>query len=170
MTISLCDQADMERLFSAYGITGFADHDEDGTNDADVVEDCIIQASGEIGMYLGQQYDTDSLASNTLVNRWAALAATYFLTMRRGNPPPVSLDTEFKRLLDPETGLIPRIGKGAIKLDGVALKGNRTLSFSNVRIDRRYPQSKVRVLQNISSQQPSVLPRKLDSRGILPDG
>ena len=154
----------MERLMSSYGVEQYSDHTEAGSPDTSVIDDCIDQASGEIAMYLGQRYDVSSLSTNELVNRWAATVASYFLTTRRGNPTPDSLKTEFMRLMDFDTGIIPRVGRGEIRLDGVAPRADMTPSFSNMTIDRRYPVSKTRVVHQTSSKQPSTLPRNLDYR------
>lgn len=170
MTTQLCTQADMERILASYGVREYADHDDNGVIDTGVLDDCIDQASGEVLIWLGQRYSVASLAAQSLVVRWTATVACYFLTTRRGNPPPTSLEAEFHRLMDFPEGLLPLIGTGRVDLNGVSLKANLTPSMSNVTLDRRYRQSKIRVTQPNSTQQPSVLPRNIDNSGYYPNG
>jgi phage gp36-like protein len=157
---ALCTQAEVERFLSVQGVTAFADHDQDGTADDDVVDDCIEQASEEMLAYLLQRYALASLVSSTLVKRWAVTISAYFLCMRRGNPPPEVLQTEFERLLNPETGLIPRVAAGSFALPGLALNADLVPNFANLTVDRRFGQSKVRVLPGSSGTAPSVIPAK----------
>lgn len=152
-----CTQADMERRFSAAGVTAFADHDADGLEDDGVIDDCINQATDEINLYLRGKYAEAGLAGSTLVNRWAATLACYHLCECRGNPPPESLQRAFDWLMTPETGMLALIAACKINLPGVALNGDRRPTWSNLHVDRRWPHSKVRVTRSNSSDAPTAL-------------
>jgi len=154
---ALCTQAEVERVLSTYGVLAFADHDGDGSEDDNVVEDCIQRASDEIHLYLHDRYDSAVLATVNLVRRWAAVGAACYLCQTRNNPPPESLDLQWQKLINNEEGLIPKIGKGLQALPGVQLRYDSRPSFSNLRIDRRWPTSKTRVAVANSSDAPTSL-------------
>jgi len=148
-----CTTADMSRLFASYGVTAFADHDESGTADTGVTDDCISQASEEIDMYALQLYAAASLATSALINRWATVMAVYFLCMRRGNGIPESIAAEFDRIM----AMLLKVADGTLKLPGVAMDGDLRPSFSNLKVDRRYRDSRIRVRRSVSTDAPSVL-------------
>jgi phage gp36-like protein len=148
-----CDEADMRRLFSVYGVTAFADHDQDGEPDAEVVNDCINQATEEVGLYAQQWYTPAQLDTSTLVNRWATTLACYFLCQRRGNGPPQSLADEFARIM----ARLEQIAAGTLKLPGIAMRDDMRPSMSNLRVDRRYPNSRIRVTPTNSTDAPTRL-------------
>ena len=151
-----CVEADVRRLFSAAGVLAFSDHDQDGLSDDDVIDDCIEQGSDEITLRLNHRYNPEDLQSTRLVTRWATVLAVYFLCYRRGNPVPESIDNEFHRLMDPD-GLLDRIAKGKDQLPGVSLRCDLRPTWSNLKVDRRWPTSKTRVSRVNSSDAPTDL-------------
>jgi phage gp36-like protein len=148
-----CDLDDMQRLFSSYGVTAFADHDGDGQDDSEVTNDCINQATEEINLYCQQWYEPDDLATSTLVNRWCTVLATFFLCERRGNPVPDSLANEFNRI----AAKLEQILAGTLKLPGLAMRDDMRPSMSNLTVDRRYRQSRIRVTEQNSTDAPTRL-------------
>jgi phage gp36-like protein len=152
-----CTEADMNRYMSAQGIIDAADHDDDNTADTGVVDDTINQATEEIDLFARQRYTQTNLSSSTLINRWATVMACRLLFMRRGNPPPESLELEYHRIADPETGLLVKLSKGLLQLPGVALRDDMRPTMSNLRVDRRYRDSTIRVTSNNSSDAPTAL-------------
>lgn len=158
-----CTEVQMRRYFSTDGITAFADHDQDGTADDDVITDCIEQATDEINAYAMQRYSAAALSASTLIIRWAVVLATKFLCERRGNSAPASLQSEFERIMLK----LQQIPTGIFKLPGVATRSDFRPGFSNLTIDRRYQFSKVRVVHTASDQIPTALPQKtLDPGGL----
>jgi phage gp36-like protein len=151
-----CSIAEVQRYLSTQGATNFADHDDDGTADTDVIEDCINQATEEIDMYLLPQYTQANLDASTLVNRWCVTMATKFLGDRRGNPPPASVVAEFDRIADPFTGLLAQIADRKRTLPGVSKRAELVPTMSNLKIDRRHRISTVRKTQQNSSSAPST--------------
>lgn len=148
-----CDQPDVERLFSSYGVTAFADHDGDGNPDAGVVNDCINQATEEINLYCQQWYTPAVLETSTLINRWCTVYATVFLCERRGNPVPDSLAAEFARI----AAKLEQILAGTLKLPGLAMRDDMRPSMSNLTVDRRYNRSRIRVTPQNSTDSPTRL-------------
>ena len=151
-----CTQADIDRLFSAAGRLAFSDHDEDDVSDPGVVDDCIDQASQEIELYCFGRYDAAGLSSSTLVTRWCTVLAVHYLCERRGNPVPETVLIERDRLLG-DGGLLFKIQAGRMQLPGVPLRTDLRPAWSNLKVDRRYPTSKVRVRRQNSSDVPTTL-------------
>lgn len=145
----------MERLFSAYGVEAFSDHNEVGETDTTVVNDCIVQAKEEIDRFALMRYSETGLASSSLINRWATTLATYFLCLRRGNPIIDSLKSEFDRIME----VLEKVATGATGgiLPGVPLRGDLRPSMSNLQVDRRYRHSTIRVTRANSTDAPTVL-------------
>lgn len=152
---TLSSLTEMQRLLSTVGVTEFADHDDSGAADTDVVEDCINQATEEMRMYCWR-YADDTLATSTLANRWATVLACYFLTTRRGNPPPDSLAMQYGDVM----AKLELVRIGTLKLPGIATKANYSPAFSNLIIDRRWPDSRVRRVAQNSDQIATQLTRK----------
>ena len=117
-----CTQLEVERYLSETAVDDFADHDGDGLDDVNVVDDCINQATEEIDLYATQRYTQTQLATSTLINRWCVVMAARFLCQRRGNPVPASLEDEWNRLTDPTVGKLVLVAHGRLQLPGVALR------------------------------------------------
>lgn len=152
-----CTEAEVIRFFSANGVTDHADHDDDGTADVGVVDDCINQAKVELDLFLLERYDETTLVASNLVNRWSVVVATRFLCQRRGNVVPDSIEREWTRLTDPRDGLLVRISEGQINLPGSALRADLRPSFSNLTIDQRHRRNTVRVTPTNSTDAPTAL-------------
>ena len=152
LAITYCTQTDMERKLGEKGVIEFADHDNDHVADTDVVDDAINQATEELDAYATQRYTQTQLATSTLVTRWATVLACYFLTTNRGNPPPESLASEFARIM----ALLVQVASGEYQIPGLSLRSDMRPTLSNLRIDRRYIQSKARVEQAISTNTPTT--------------
>lgn len=153
LAITYCTQADLERKMGAKAIVAYADHDADGIADTGVIDDAINQATEELDAYLTNRYSQASLQTSPIVTRWATTLASYFLSINRGNPPPESLAAEFTRIM---TLLVDVVSTGVYQLPGVSLRSDMRPTLSNLRIDRRYTQSKIRVEKAISSTTPTT--------------
>ena len=151
------DQDRIERLLSRCGVVSFSDHNREGDPDDGVVDDCINRAAQETELFATQRYAQAGLVNSPLFVEWNTLVAAYFLCYRRGNPVPESLQFEFDRIMDVENGLLAKVAKGKLQLPGVPLKADLRPTFSNLKVDRRYRQSKVRVTTNNSSNAPTKL-------------
>jgi len=171
--VEYCTADELRRQISYYGLVSWSDHAQDGVEDDAVITDAIQEASQEIDMYATQRYSNvsigsaPSLADSPLVRRWAVTLACYFLSMKRGNPPPESLLNQAERLLDPINGILVRVATGKLQLPGVPLRGDLFPAWSNLAVDRRWPISKVRVTEANSSD--AKTSRSRDSSGtVLP--
>lgn len=146
--------ADVIRKVGLNAFNAWADNDGDGLADPGVSTDWHDQAGQEIDAYcVTRGYDVNGLQSSSLINRWATILACYYGSMQRGNPPPEAIDaqaTEIFRKLE-------LIGQGKYQLPGIPLASDMRPSMSNVKIDRRFVQQKVRVQQNISTDAPTDL-------------
>lgn len=149
----LTTEAEVERLMSVEMKVDFADHDEDGLADTGIVDDCINEASEEIELALNRRYASADLQSSNLIGRWATMLAATLLCRRRGNMPPESWDEEVQRIRE----RLEDVASGKKNLPGVSLRADLRPTFSNLRVDRRYRHSKVRVTQTNSSDAPSAL-------------
>lgn len=159
--MNYCTAADVQRYLSTTGADLWADSELQGQPNPDVYDDVIEQASAEIDLYAQQRYSAASLATSSIISRWCTTIACYFLTIRRGNPPPESLAGEFLRLTDPDTGILARIAKGLVQLPGLALRADLRPRMSNIKIDRRYVQSKQRVEKETSTDAETKLRQNL---------
>ena len=153
LSTTYCTQSDMERKLGAQAIIEWSDHNADTVADDDVVDDAINQATGEIDLACRQRYSQAGLATSELINRWATVLACYFLATNRGNPPPESLAAEFQRIMEK----LQQVAEGLLQLPGVAMRNDMRPTHSNLRIDRRYIQSKIRVEKATSTDSPTTL-------------
>lgn len=159
-----CTQEELERFFSSQGVTAFADHDEDGDADTDVIPDVILRATTEITDFAQVWYDQAGLLQSPTIKRWACVVATFYLCELRGNDPPASIAKDYERIMGKD-GWLERLQAGTYKLAGIPLRAALVPTFSNLEVDRRMPYSNVRVTPN-SSQETTT--RKQDSTLNLP--
>ena len=160
-----CVEADINRVLSSGGVIAFADHDESGTSDAGVVDDCIVRASEEINLYCRQRYSEAGLLTSSLVTRWATILAACFVCELRGNPVPASLAKEADRLLEE---ILPNILAGKMNLPGIAYANDLRPAVSNLTVDRRWRFSKIRRTGPNSTNVASKVERKDVFDIILP--
>ena len=149
---ALCTVAEVQRKFGRDAMRSWSDHDQDHVPDDDVIEDAINQATGEILFYLSL-YSAASVASSSLLNRWAVTLAGYFLSMDRGNPAPDSLEMEFQRIMEK----LAAVQAGKAKIPGLNFSSRSGPTMSNLKIDSRWRHSKVRVTPANSTNVPTEL-------------
>lgn len=160
-------QADIERFLSTTGVADFSDNDQDGAVNTDVVEDCINQATEEIDLYLRERYTQADLSSSELVTRWCTVMAARFLCHRRGNVVPDTLEREWERIADPAVGLMAMIADSKRDLPGIELRADLRPTWSNLKVDRRWRRSTIRVTKQNSSDAPTQLTQ--DTVSDLPE-
>lgn len=169
---SLTTLEEMQRLFSAQGVVAFADHDENGAADAGVVDDCINYATTFVGGVLLLKFDLQQLASSYVVREIATVVACRTLCHRRGNPAPESLEMRYRELTEKD-GLLSLIAGGLMQLmdtsGNILLGRSFAPTFSNLKVDRRHPHEKVRVVQQSSMPVETALERDV-STGIVEGG
>lgn len=153
MSQCLTSHAEMERCFSSHGVTAFADHNNSGFRDDDVVDDCANEASYEVLNYAGQRYSHTGLYGHVTSRQWATLIACRLLSIRRGNPAPESFEAEFLRIME----LLKLVPSGGYKLFGLGERGDLRPTWSNLQVDRRHRHSTIRVTTPNSSDAPTAL-------------
>ena len=152
-TIVYCSIAELDRFMSSNATTDFADHDADGTADTDVIEDCINQATDEIDLYARQQHTQAQLATSTLITRWCVVMAARFLQERRMNVVSESIIAQWDRIIEN----LQKVAENRLQLPGLAKRDDMRPTWSNLKIDRRFRHSKIRVTQTNSSSAPTKL-------------
>lgn len=163
MPMELVTDEQLERYMSAYGIATFADHDDDGDADADVLPDCKTYANGFLVGKLSQRYPYASLASAVIMPEIAAVVTLRQLCTRRGNAPPASLEARYQEIVARD-GLLDEIIKGLLPLvdsagDRLAERGGFAPQHANIQIDRAYSEAKQRVIDGSSDPASSRLRR-----------
>lgn len=153
LTYLYTTDAEVQRFMSAGMAEACEDHDEDGVVDPGVMGDAIIWATSEINLYCGRRYGYAQLAEHAWINRIATLIASIRLSITRGNEPPRAWVDEYERALEE----LKKIRDGVESLDGLMLKYDERLAHTNLTIDRRFPRAKIRVEQQISSDQKTNL-------------
>lgn len=161
LTTLYVTQDDMEGLLSTEGVNLRLDDDgNDTVSAAELVRLTTYArnyATGRINMYCLGRYDAADLATSWVVNEWATYIACHWLSRRRGNP------ALFKDEYDEAISELKQIKAGQLNLEELAERNPGWPSWSNTRVDFRYPLKKIRVERPISEQSPtSGLPRNRD--------
>lgn len=156
----------LARYISEYGIISWADHDQDGVADDGVLEDCKTYAMGLLVGRLSPRYTYAVLITAPMMEEVFAIIALRELTLRRGNPPPASLETRYQEIMARD-GLLDDIVSGRMPLvdaDGnpIRLKNSNIPQHANLQIDRRFSERRVRVVTGSSNMSPTKLRRDID--------
>lgn len=151
---------------SAAGIVSFADHDADGVSDADVVGDCQTYADGYIVGILSTRYTAANVATASIIVEVSAVLTLRELCLRRGNPPPASLEARYQEIVS-EGGMLDRIASGKLPLvdgngDRVPQRNGFAPSHANLMVDRRYAERRIRVVDGSSNMTSTDLRRDVD--------
>lgn len=162
ITANFSTTAEQERYLSIYGIASFADHDDDGLADPNVLADCVNYATSKIAGLLSQRYTFANMQLATILPEIEVIIALRRLTHRRGNQTPASLEVDFQESIqaDGDLDLTIRGKQKLLKADGepVPEKPGAFPSWANLRIDRRYHSAKIRVTDS-SNLDPTSLRR-----------
>jgi len=162
----LATDAQIGRYMSVYGIATYADHDQDGAADTSVLDDCKGYAMGMLIGRLSHRYTYTVLLSAAMLPEVFVIITLRELCLRRGNPPPASLEMRYQEIVAKE-GLLDNIRSGREMLvdsDGEPLRA-RTASVpmhSNLRVDRRFSEKRIRVVSGSSNTYPSSVRRDFD--------
>ena len=147
LTYTYTTKAEMESIFGTDGILLRLDDDRseaiDGSETANLT-DVIEEASHEINFHCVHRYEPATLSANTWIRRACSLIACYFLSRRQGDPEQyqTAYDQAMQRLL--------QIRENKMDLPLTALRHDETPAMSNLRVDERYYEAKVRVQDRIS--------------------
>lgn len=166
MALAYCTDAQLDGYMSAYGVISFADHDQDGTSDANVVDDCKTYGFGYLTSRLVQRYTAAILATVPMIAEVAAIIVLRELCLRRGNAPPASLEMRYQEITQ-QGGLLDQIVMGKlllVDLNGlpVRMANGNTPAHANLLVDRRFAERRVRVVTGSSNMDPTKLRRDSD--------
>lgn len=157
---------ELERYLSVYGVSTWTSHGSDGTDVQAILDDCKTYGSGLLAGRLAHRYEYATLLLAPMLVEVYAIIVLRELTLRRGNPPPTSLEMRYQEIMQKD-GLIDQIVNGKIILvdeNGNPLrpKNANTPKHSNLQVDRRFAERRIRVVTGSSNMEPSKLRRDHD--------
>lgn len=152
MPLLFATRSDVDAIWSIDGVDGRMDDDGDSslnTTEEDRIDVFIERASIKVGTLLR------SRLSVSVINGWnpttapnsvryaTAVIASCFISLRRGNPVPI----ELKNWCDE---VVESLKDGPLPID-IAEEFNTTPFVSNLTVDLRFPNAKVRVIESTST-------------------
>lgn len=102
MTITYCQQPDLEATWSAVALLRSVDDDQDGTistAEEAIVTRIIERAANKMNASLEMRYQLSDLANNSWARDCNTALAVYFLSTRRGNPAPDEIQEQYDGFL-----------------------------------------------------------------------
>jgi hypothetical protein len=164
----------LERYLSEAGIRSWTNHidTDDGDVELDaeanaaVLNDCKVYVNGFLSGRLIRRYEWASLEQSPMMAEVWCVCVLRTLCVRRGNPIPASIESRYQEIIQKD-GLIDQILAGQMFLTDVngnplAPRNSNAPSWSNLTIDRWFPESKQRVVTGSSDMSPSDLTRRVD--------
>ena len=109
--MAYCTQADIERRIGDEDLAALADHDGDGSPDADVVEAAITDACSLIDSYLSVRFTVPVSPVPEAVRPRAVNLAVYFLRLGRD-----SATEDVIRQYDEDIAWLERVAAGSVSL------------------------------------------------------
>jgi hypothetical protein len=172
--------AQLFRYLSEYGIESWADHMPISGEDyapiyygggstgfrSDVLEDCKVYAMGFLVGRLAQRYEYTVLLTVPMMAEVYCIVCLREFCLRRGNPPPASLEFRYQELVQKD-GTLDQIVKGIVQLvdangNLVRTKNPRVPKHSNLQVDRRFGERRIRVTTGSSNMDPTRMRRSAD--------
>lgn len=154
-------RAAIERMLSVAGVRARLDHDNDdlvSTDEAELSDDCVTEATETINFYCYAKYDPARLAESNMVHRWATVYGSYALCGTRGMDVPDIIQERIEKIEEK----LEKVQLGRIFLPGVALRRNQAPTWDNIRCDPRFRWNVIRVQKRSSSKQPTDQPVRPD--------
>lgn len=153
LSYTYCTEADLQAFLGADGTT--ARVDDDGDNSQSVAEagyltKAISWATDRVNFYLLARYAAADLYTSWMVNEWAVICSTYWLSVRRGNPPPGSTAKLYEMAVEE----MKLVHSGQYEVPGIGTREVLWPAWSNVRVDQLYTVRKIRVERPLSEQTP----------------
>jgi phage gp36-like protein len=146
-------EAMMQRKVGEQALIDWCDHDNEGIQEANVLDDSINEATVEIDLYCRPKYTASALAGAELIKRWATTLACFFASQSRGNPPPDSLARQVEKIYE----RLDLIRQCVMSIPGVSLANDTRPTWSNRTVDRRFRNNTIRVTRTNSSKAPTKL-------------
>lgn len=166
LALTYCTQDDLDALLSPQGVTARLDDDDSGQIDGLEIawlNRAIQWATARVNMYCAGRYATADLVNSWIVNNWAVVLACHWLSCRRGNPPPSSMEGLYDETMED----LKAVKSGEVDLPDIGLRTSAWPSWSNVRVDCLYTLRKIRVerVQGMSESPNAGFPRNTDWPG-----
>ena len=134
-----CSPNDMSDILSANGVALRSD-DAPPSQYGGAAE----KAGNKIDFYCWKRYDPSALATSDLVKDWAATLACFYLSIRRGNPPPSGISILYEQALAD----LKEIQKASADIPGIGVRSIYAPGLSVMRATMRpYPRSVVETSQ-----------------------
>jgi hypothetical protein len=158
-SILYLSETDIEELMSVDGKVGTADDYNDGsiypsnpanTGEQRFITRAICWGTERVNWYCLTKYQPEVLATSYMVNQWAVICAAYWLSCRRGNPPPGSYDSLYQEAKEDMKG----IKSGEFSIPECGFRDAFWPVWSHVRVDCLYALRKNRVERPLSEQSP----------------
>jgi hypothetical protein len=173
--VALTTCSRLNSFLTVYGVASFTEEDSQNCT-TQIVRECINYASAMLLGRLAGVYPASRLGGAVLLQEMATVIAARVLCTRRGNPIPESLEMRYQEILE-KGGLLDQIANSQILLydqngNLIAGIGAQAPIVSNLQVDRRYWNEKVRVVRGTSMKANSGLERDFatDHIGVRVDG
>lgn len=173
--VALTNVSRLNSFLSVFGVISFSEHDQQGS-DTYIINECLDYASAFILGRVAGVYPASRLGGSVLLQEMATVIAARVLCTRRGNPVPESLEMRYQEIIE-KGGLLDQIVSRSILLYNengqlIAGVGAQAPVVSNLQVDRRYWNEKVRVVRGTSMKAESGLERDFatDYVGVRVDG
>lgn len=161
LTYTYCTEADIQALLGSDGTTARLDDDDTGAQsatEAGYLTTAIYWATDRCNFYLLSRYAAQYLAQSWLVNQWCVLCAAKWLSSRRGNPPPGSINELYEQAVED----MKLVHDGKYEVPGIGTRDAQWPFWSNVRVDAVYALRKIRVEKPISEKTATTYPQHPD--------
>lgn len=156
-----CTKEDIEGLLSELGLQARIDDNNSGTTE-DIEATRITQArnysTAIVKSFCLQHYIDSKLADSWLVNNWSTIIAAYWISARRGNPIPESL----QKLYDECLKDLENVKSKKMMIPDIGYRNVDWPAWSNVSVDPRYRIKQIRVQRQTSESTPTQYPQTVD--------
>lgn len=154
------------RFMTVQGVISFTEQDDTGA-DSQTASECIEFSIAYLKGRLAAKYPPNLLANSPILREWATVIAARTLCTRRGNPIPDSLEMRYQEIIA-LNGLLDQVFHSVIALiddagNVITGKASSAPVMSNLRVDRRYPNERIRVVRQTSRPVTTQLERDFAS-------
>jgi phage gp36-like protein len=149
-TITYCDRADLEAVWSAAAIARAVDDDEDGALSASeegFIATAIERAANLMNALLAVRYQLADLAGNDWCRDVNAVIAVYCLATRRGNKAPDEIARQYESMMED----LRQIEAGRMRVPQASESLETTPTVSNFDTNLAAPRAKVRRVDQTST-------------------
>lgn len=160
-TYLYCNEADIDEFLSIEGKVGRVDDNSDqavNTTEQRAITQAIRFATLQVSFYCSERYCSADLAESWWANRMALICACYWLSCRRGNPPPGSFDELHKQAIED----MKTVHSGEYQIPQLGMSEASFPGWSNVNVNMLYSLRKIRVERPLSDRTQTPYQRNID--------